>query len=118
MVLSTYCKQRILSLHWQGCRVSSIAEILVLEEGIWVSKQGIRMFLKRFNQSGTILRKPWSGFPPRLSPSLQLIIEDAMRCNDETTATQLQALLATRNVYVSLSRIVGNRLQLRFVYVM
>ncbi len=39
-----------------------------------------------------------------------------MRYNDETTATQLQALLATRNVYVSLSTIVRNRLQLGWIY--
>ena len=109
MVFSTYCKQRILSLHWQGCRVSQITETLILEEGIRVSKQGVRMFLKRFNQYGTIARRPGSGFPPRLSLSVQEMI-------DKTTATQLQALLASEKIYVSLSTIVRNRLQLGWIY--
>ena len=32
MVLSDYAKQRILSLHWRGLKVSSIVEYLVLED--------------------------------------------------------------------------------------
>ena len=108
MVFSTYCKQRILSLHWQGCRVSQIVEILIMEEGIRVSRQGVRMFLKHFNQYGTIARKPGSGAPPRLSPDVQQIIEDAMRNDDETTATQLQAILASNEIYVSLATIIRN----------
>ena len=42
MVLSIYKKLCILSLHQRGCRISYIAECLVMEDGIVVSKQGIR----------------------------------------------------------------------------
>ena len=38
MVFSDYTKQRILSLHWQGHKVSAIVEYLVLEDGIRFSK--------------------------------------------------------------------------------
>ena len=38
------------------------------------------------------------------------------RNDDETTATQLQHLLASRNVYVSLSTILRNWRQLGWVY--
>ena len=48
IVLSDYTKQRVLSLHWQGCKVTQIVECLVLEEAITVSKQGVRKFLKHF----------------------------------------------------------------------
>ena len=73
-----------------------------MEEGIRVSRQGVRMFLKHFNQYGTIAQKPGSGAPPRLSPDVQQIIEDTMRNDDEITTTQLQAILASHEIYVSL----------------
>ena len=116
MVLSDYCKQRVLSLHWQGHKVSSIRGILVLEDEILVSKQGIRLFLKRYGERGTIARKPGSGFPPKISPAISLIVEQAMREDDETTATQLQAKLAVHGVYVSLTTIVCSRHQLDWTY--
>ena len=61
MVFGTYTKQRILSLHWRGQTVSSIVEQLVLEDGIRVSKQGVRQFLKHYAKYNTIARKPGSG---------------------------------------------------------
>ena len=39
-----------------------------------------------------------------------------MRMDDETTATQLQAKLATHSVYVSLATIVRNRVKLGWIY--
>ena len=116
MVYSDYTKQRILSLYWQGHKVSVIVEYLVLEDGIRCTKQGIRLFLKRYQKYKTIARKPGSGLPPKLTPALQKLIEDAMQKDDETTATQLQALLASRSIYVSLATIVRNRLQLSWTY--
>lgn len=116
MVLSAYAKQRILSLHWQGCKVSEIVECLVLEDEIVTTRQGVRQFLKRYSEYGTIDRKPGSGFSPRLSPALQQLIETTMRADDETTATQLQVKLASVNVYVSLATILRNRRQLGWTY--
>ena len=116
LVYSDYTKQRILSLYWQGCKVSAIVEFLVLEDGIKSTKQGIRQFLKRYQLTQTIARKPGSGLPPKLSPSLLQLVEDTTRDDDETTATQLQVIFAARNVYVSLATIVRNREQLGWTY--
>ena len=116
MVFSDYTKQRILSLHWQGRKVSAIVEHLVLEDGIRVSKVGVRRFIKRYNTRGTIARQPGSGFPPKITPRIQAIIEVAMREDDETTATQLQSRLATYGVYVSLATILRSRQMLGWVY--
>ena len=63
------------------------------EDGIRTTKQRVRQFLKRYAVYRTIARKPGSGLPPRLSPQVQQLIEDAMRDDDETTATQLQGIL-------------------------
>ena len=116
MVLSEYSKQRILSLHWQGHRVSAIVDCLVLEDGIRISKQGLRQFLKRYDKYKTIARKPGSGPSTKLSPAVQQMIENAMREDDETTATQLQAKLASQGIYVSLATIVRNRKTLGWIY--
>ena len=116
MVFSDFTKQRILSLAWKGYTISGIVECLVLEEEIRVSKQGVRQFLKRFALYKTIARKPGSGLPPKLSPNVQLLIEEAMRQDDETTATQLQAKLASQYIYVSLATIVRSRLELGWTY--
>lgn len=116
MVFSDYTKQRILSLHWNGYKVSEVVEFLVLEDQIRVSKHGVRRFLKRYDDSGTIARKPGSGLPPKLSPAVQKLIEDTMRADDETTATQLQSILAARMIYVSLATILRNRSSLGWIY--
>ena len=88
MVLSDYTKLRILSLYWQGYNISRIADILVLEDNNTVSRQSICLFLKCFVQCGAI--------------------EHAMQEDDETTATQIQATLASHDVYVSLTTILRN----------
>ena len=116
MVLSDYVKLRILSLHWQGFKISKIVDILVLEDATVVSRQSIRLFLKRFTERGTIARKPGSGLTLKLSPMILQIIESTMQEDDETTATQLQAKLAARGCYVSLTTILRNRRQLGWVY--
>ena len=116
MVFSDYCKLRILSLHWHGLKVSEIVDCLILEDEISVSKHGVRLFLKHYRETNTIARKPGSGLRPKLSPTVQGIIEEAMQQDDETTATQLQALLAERQIYVSLATIVRNRCQLGWIY--
>ncbi len=87
---------------WKGYKVSKIVDYLVLEDQILVSKQGVRMFLKHYYQRGTIARKEGSGMPPKLSCVVRQFIEDTMRADDETTATQLQAKLSQQGVYVLL----------------
>lgn len=116
MVLSDYTKQCILSLHWRGLKISNFVEYFALEDSIRVSKQGTHQSLKRYYQYKTIARKPGSGLPPRLSPAVQQLIETAMREDDETTATQLQTILASYQIYVSLATIVRNRRELVWIY--
>ena len=109
MVFSDYTKQRILSLHWQGSKVSAIVERLVLEDGIRVSRVGVRRFIKWYNTRGTIARQPGSGFHPIITPQIQVIIEMTMREEDKTAATQLKSRLATYDIYVSLATILHSR---------
>ena len=67
MVSSEFAKLRILSLRWQGFKISAIVLCLVLEDNITISKPGVRKFLKRYKDRGTIARKSGSGMVSRLS---------------------------------------------------
>ena len=42
MVMSSYTKQRVISLYHQGENITSIVDRLALEDGVKVSKQGVR----------------------------------------------------------------------------
>ena len=86
MVLKDYAKLRILSLHWKGLKISSIVEHLVLEDSIIASKQSVQLFLKCYNDRGTIARKEGSGFPPILSPAVFQVIDTAMKDDDELSS--------------------------------
>ena len=116
MVMSSYTKQRVVSLHSQGENITSIVDRLALEDGVKVSKQGVRNFLKRYAVRGNIDRKAGSGFPSKITPAIKRIIEDAMRRDDETTATQIQSILATHGVYISLATITRARHQMGWIY--
>lgn len=116
MVLNVYAKKRAVSLHFQGHTISSIVDHLCLEDGILVSKPGLRKFLKHYAERGTIERKQGSGFPSKITPRIQQIIETTMRQDDEATATQIQAILASYGVYISLTTIIRKRKQMGWIY--
>ena len=112
----SYTKQRVITLYSQGKTVSSIVDILVLEDGAQVSKQGVRNLLKCYVRYCTICRRPGSGCPSKITPGIKQIIEDAMHRDDETTTTQIQSLLATHGVYISLSTITRARHHMGWIY--
>ena len=68
------------------------------------------------NVSENLARKPGSILTLKLSPTILQVIESAMREDDETTATQLQAKLAAHGCYVSLTTTLRNRRQLGWIY--
>ena len=57
-------------MHWKGYKVSKIADYLVLEDEIIVSKQSICLFLKCFRERGTIARKAGSGLTLKMPPTI------------------------------------------------
>ena len=79
MVLNISARKRVLSLYFQEHTVSSIVDHLCLKDGIVVSKQGLRKFLKHYTEQGTIERKQGSGCPSKITPGIQQIIENTMR---------------------------------------
>lgn len=57
------------------------------------SRNGIAKFLKKYEKTGTVARRPGSGWPSKVTGEVKKIVEQQMRDDDETTAHQLHALL-------------------------
>ena len=83
---------------------------------IKVSRAGVWKFLKRHEETGQLQRQEGSGRPTVLSDEIKEIIEAAMQNNDETTATQLKAILQEQGHNVSLSTILRCHSQLGWTY--
>ena len=112
MVFSTYKKQRILFHHLQGKHKAPTIPKLLRIEGLSASRQGVAEFLKRYESRGTIKCKPGSGRPSRVTAEVKQIVEEQMRLDDETTATQLHALLKSHGYSLLLRTILRCRTSL------
>ena len=95
MVYSSYKKQRILYFHRAGLKPPTITKALA-KEGLKTSKYGVMKFLKRYIDTGTIARRPGSGRPCKITPAMKALIDQEMERDDETTATQIHALLVSK----------------------
>ena len=62
----------------------------------YATRQGILKFIKKFKSDGTIGRKPGSGRKWKVTAEVKTIVEEQMKKDDETTASQLHALLNAR----------------------
>ena len=104
MVYTVYKKQRIVYFHSLGLRPPTIAKHLS-EEGLKASCQGIAKFIQQYEQTGTIVRKPGSGRPTKITAEIKAIVEEQMQRDNETSAVQLHTLLQTKGHSISLPTI-------------
>ena len=107
-VLSKYAKQRIVALKREGVNYSDVVYVLRKEE-ISTSRQTVRRFYLRYLEDGTINRRPGSGRPLKLAEDSLAMVEQLMRQDDETTATQIYSFLVHNGVDVSLTTILRGR---------
>ena len=115
MVYSSYVKQRILFYHQQGHKAPTIARLLS-EERVSCTRVGVAYFLKKFLQTGTISRRLGSGRPTKVTREVKEIVEQQMRQDDETTATQLHELLVSKGYSISLRTILRCRTALGWTF--
>ena len=104
MVYSDYMKQRVIVFHNEGLKALSIAKAL-RAEGISVSRVGVHKLVAKYQETGTVARRPGSGRPAKVTETIKTIVEEQMRKDDETTASQLQKVLADHGYNVSLRTI-------------
>ena len=108
MVFLDYTKRRIVFFHETGLRPTRIQRALA-EEGIRASIPGISKFICHYQRTRTISRQPGSRQPGKLTAAVRQIINEQIEHDDETTATQLQKLLAARGHSLSLRTIQRSR---------
>ena len=72
--------------------------------------------LKHYEDIGTIVRKPGSGRPTRITAEIKCIVEEQMQTDDETTAHQLHHLLVSKGYDISLRTILRCRTSLGWTF--
>lgn len=106
--LSSYARQRIHQLLFQGITVSEIVRVLS-KEGIKTSRQTIWRLKQHISTYGTIQPLQKSGRPSILTPAILNLIDKLMQLNDETTAKELVLLLQNMEITVSRSTVLKGR---------
>ena len=113
MVFTAYTKRRILLYHGQGFCAPTIAELLE-DEGIIVSRSGVAKFVSRVT---ACTRRPQApsvneqvgGRQSKQTADVKVIVKEAMRADDETTAVRLHAILIAKGYSLLLSTLLRCR---------
>lgn len=114
-VFTSYQKARILYYYSKGFKAPTIRQKL-LEEGIYLSREGIHKFLVRFLERGSMLRKPGSSRPSKITADIKKIVDDQMEVDDETSAHQLHALLVSKGYSINLRTVLRCRTSLGWTF--
>ena len=96
---SEYKRQRIVFLWHDGFKALTIAKI-VAKENLPATRQGIQKFLKKYTEIGTIGRKEGSGRKAKITAEVRRLVDEKMMEDDETTAKELQKMLAEHGHHV------------------
>ena len=103
--LSLSAKRTIINLDLKGFSTAKIIIELNTAYGISVSRQCIHRFLYCYKKTMRLVRKPGSGRPSKMTDAVLRAVEAKMQADDETTATQLVAVLNQCGVLLSLATI-------------
>ena len=112
---SVYKRQRILHYERTGHKAPTICRML-REEGMGVSRAGVHKFLQKYKETRSIERRPGSGRPTKMTAEVRALIERQMRDEDETTAVQLHALLASNGYSMTLKTVLRCRSSLGWTF--
>lgn len=81
-----------------------------------MSRVGVWKFVKRYKLHRSIQRKPGSGWPSKITADVSHLVDRKMEKDDETTAVQLQKLLAENGYDLSLHTILRFRAKLGWTF--
>ena len=116
MVYTDYIKQLILYHYYNNkYNAPTIAKAL-REEGLKASRVGIAKFVKHHKESSSIVRKPGSGRPSKITPEMKKVVEEQMQLDDKMTAYQLHQLLVSKSFDISLRMVLRCRTQLGWTF--
>ena len=109
MVFSTYTKLRIVHYHSKGYKAYTIANLMLENDGIVISRHGVAKFIKVYQATGSIERRPGSGRMSSITWKIKELVEEKMQDDDETTATQLYRMLQDQGITISLRTVLRCR---------
>ena len=81
-----------------------------------MTRVGVHGFLKRFDERGCMMRALGSGRPSKVTLEIKRLVEQQMRLDDETTATQLHSMLVSKGYSLSLKTILRCRTSLGWTF--
>ena len=116
MVYSTYTKLRIVHYHSRDHKPYTIARLLKENDGITVSRFGVAKFLKVYQSTGSIERRPGSGRLSSVTWRIKEMVEQRMQEDDESTATQLHQMLLEHDIVISLRTVLRCRTTLGWTF--
>ena len=111
MVYSDYVKQRILFYRRLGKSYGSITHCLA-KEGYVTTKAGVYKFVRRYEETATISRRPGSGLAKKLTAEAKRIVDEQMSRDDETTGMELKKQLAESGIHVATSTAIQWRMDI------
>ena len=85
MVFSTYTKLRIVHYQRKGYKPYTIANLVKENDSIVVLRYSVAKFLKVYETTGSIERRPGSGRMSNITWKIKELVEDKMKEDDETT---------------------------------
>lgn len=104
IALTDFQMAKILELYeMYGKKTTEIANRLELPVST------VYQFYQRYLSRGTILRKEGCGRKSKITKEIFQIIHDQMELDDETTAHQLQEILAQKKFHLSISSLLNAR---------
>ena len=115
MAFDHYTKQWIPLFFFQGYRTPTISRRLD-DEGILVSRRGVTKFHIRYLATRFIAWCPGSGRRTKVMEDVRKIVDEQMRVDDETTATQFHVLLTNYSYSLSLCTILHSQMTLGWIF--
>ena len=78
--------------------------------------KGLPSFFIRYRETGSIGRRPGSGRPTKMTAAVKQAVEEQMQLDDDTTASQLHAMLVSKGFELSLCNILRCRASLGWTF--
>ena len=107
--LAVPIKRTVQKYHSQGWSASQIAKEIETEYKVSVSRQAINRFLFYYQTTKSLVRKPGSGRPTKITDTVLHAVEAKIQADDETTAMQLAYVLSQCGLALSLATIKRSR---------
>ena len=99
-----YTKQRAVFYAAKGLKGTAISKALS-KEGLTYSPKSASLLIRKLKRGESVLRKPSTGRPSKVTQRVKDVIEEQMQKDDETTAAELDCILQREGIKLSRSTI-------------